>query len=240
MDKKIKKDLVIIAVMLGFIVFAVVKWEIPYFNSLSSSSQSSNNQTKADNSFVSQVNNINNNSTTESVRQDNAIIDGVEYKVNKYNISKHADIDRQLKDVTSAKLEAGTITNEYSFVNVDVTIKNMNKSSMNIDVNTLYINGIENENSKVVCYKVTPAYIKNNDIELNEGSFELLQGQSVDITLFYVLNDKSTEEKLLENGDVRFQFIVNPRNERIENTFIQEDERNGIDFIYNLTDIIHE
>ncbi len=62
MDKKIKKDLVIIAVMLGFIVFAVVKWEIPYFNSLSSSSQSSNNQTKADNSFVSQVNNINNNS----------------------------------------------------------------------------------------------------------------------------------------------------------------------------------
>ena len=35
MDKKIKKDLVIIAVMLGFIVFAVVKWEIPYFNSLS-------------------------------------------------------------------------------------------------------------------------------------------------------------------------------------------------------------
>ena len=72
MDKKIKKDLVIIAVMLGFIVFAVVKWEIPYFNSLSSSSQSSNNQTKADNSFVSQVNNINNNSTTESVRQDNA------------------------------------------------------------------------------------------------------------------------------------------------------------------------
>ena len=90
MDKKIKKDLVIIAVMLGFIVFAVVKWEIPYFNSLSSSSQSSNNQTKADNSFVSQVNNINNNSTTESVRQDNAIIDGVEYKVNKYNISKHA------------------------------------------------------------------------------------------------------------------------------------------------------
>lgn len=240
MDKKIKKDLVIIAVMLGFIVFAVVKWEIPYFNSLSSSSQSSNNQTKADNSFVSQVNNINNNSTTESVRQDSAIIDGVEYKVNKYNISKHADIDRQLKDVTSAKLEAGTITNEYSFVNVDVTIKNMNKSSMNIDVNTLYINGIENENSKVVCYKVTPAYIKNNDIELNEGSFELLQGQSVDITLFYVLNDKSTEEKLLENGDVRFQFIVNPRNERIKNTFIQEDERNGIDFIYNLTDIIHE
>lgn len=240
MDKKIKKDLVIIAVMLGFIVFAVVKWEIPYFNSLSSSSQSSNNQTKADNSFVSQVNNINNNSTTESVRQDSAIIDGVEYKVNKYNISKHADIDRQLKDVTSAKLEAGTITNEYSFVNVDVTIKNMNKSSMNIDVNTLYINGIENENSKVVCYKVTPAYIKNNDIELNEGSFELLQGQSVDITLFYVLNDKSTEEKLLENGDVRFQFIVNPRNERIENTFIQEDERNGIDFIYNLTDIVHE
>lgn len=240
MDKKIKKDLVIIAVMLGFIVFAVVKWEIPYFNSLSSSSQSSNNQTKADNSFVSQVNNINNNSTTESVRQDNAIIDGVEYKVNKYNISKHADIDRQLKDVTSAKLEAGTITNEYSFVNVDVTIKNMNKSSMNIDVNTLYINGIENENSKVACYKVTPAYIKNNDIELNEGSFELLQGQSVDITLFYVLNDKSTEEKLLENGDVRFQFIVNPQNERIENTFIQEDERNGIDFIYNLTDIVHE
>ena len=240
MDKKIKKDLVIIAVMLGFIVFAVVKWEIPYFNSLSSSSQSSNNQTKADNSFVSQVNNINNNSTTESVRKDSAIIDGVEYKVNKYNISKHADIDRQLKDVTSAKLEAGTITNEYSFVNVDVTIKNMNKSSMNIDVNTLYINGIENENSKVVCYKVTPAYIKNNDIELNEGSFELLQGQSVDITLFYVLNDKSTEEKLLENGDVRFQFIVNPRNERIKNTFIQEDERNGIDFIYNLTDIIHE
>ena len=152
MDKKIKKDLVIIAVMLGFIVFAVVKWEIPYFNSLSSSSQSSNNQTKADNSFVSQVNNINNNSTTESVRQDNAIIDGVEYKVNKYNISKHADIDRQLKDVTSAKLEAGTITNEYSFVNVDVTIKNMNKSSMNIDVNTLYINGIENENSKVACF----------------------------------------------------------------------------------------
>lgn len=240
MDKKIKKDLVIIAVMLGFIVFAVVKWEIPYFNSLSSSSQSSNNQTKADNSFVSQVNNINNNSTTESVRQDSAIIDGVEYKVNKYNISKHADIDRQLKDVTSAKLEAGTITNEYSFVNVDVTIKNMNKSSMNIDVNTLYINGIENENSKVMCYKVTPAYIKNNDIKLNEGSFELLQGQSVDITLFYVLNDKSTEEKLLENGDVRFQFIVNPRNERIKNTFIQEDERNGIDFIYNLTDIVHE
>lgn len=29
MDKKIKKDLVIIAVMLGFIVFAVIKWEIP-------------------------------------------------------------------------------------------------------------------------------------------------------------------------------------------------------------------
>lgn len=240
MDKKIKKDLVIIAVMLGFIVFAVIKWEIPYFNSLSSSSQSSNNQTKADNSFVSQVNNINNNSTTESVRQDSAIIDGVEYKVNKYNISKHADIDKQLKDVKSAKLEAGTIINEYSFVNVDVTIKNMNKSSMNIDVNTLYINGIENENSKGACYKVTPAFIKNNDIELNDGSFELLQGQSVDITLAYVLEDKRIEEKLLENGDVRFQFVVNPRNERIKNTFIQEDERNGIDFIYNLTDIAHE
>ena len=59
MDKKIKKDLVIIAVMLGFIVFAVVKWEIPYFNSLSSSSRSSNNQTKADKSFGSQGKNIN-------------------------------------------------------------------------------------------------------------------------------------------------------------------------------------
>lgn len=231
MDKRIKKDLVVIVIMLGFIVFAVVKWEIPYFNLLSTSSVSNSEEAK--------VNNENTQSQTEKSKEDSAIIDGVEYKVNRYNISKHSDTDIETGNTIYAQIEDGNIIDEHSFVNIDVTIKNMNKDSVTIDVNTLTLNGIETMKTAVK-YKVKPAFLKNSDITLNNQTFELEQGQAVDITFIYILEDKMAEDKLLSSGTVRFQFIVNPQNVKILDTFSEDNERNGIYFIYNLKDIEHE
>ncbi len=231
MDKRIKKDLVVIAIMLGFIVFAVVKWEIPYFNLLGTSSVSNSEEAK--------VNNESTQSQTEKSNEDSAIIDGVEYKVNRYNISKHSDTDIETGNTIYAQIEDGNIIDEHSFVNIDVTIKNMNKDSVTIDVNTLTLNGIETMKTAVK-YKVKPVFLKNSDITLNNQTFELEQGQSVDITFIYILEDKMAEDKLLSSGAVRFQFIVNPQNVKILDTFSEDNERNGIYFIYNLKDIAHK
>lgn len=231
MDKRIKKDLVVIAIMLGFIVFAVVKWEIPYFNLLGTSSVSNSEEAK--------VNNENTQSQTEKSNEDSAIIDGVEYKVNRYNISKHSDTAIETGNTIYAQIEDGNIIDEHSFVNIDVTIKNMNKDSVTIDVNTLTLNGIETMKTAVK-YKVKPVFLKNSDITLNNQTFELEQGQSVDITFIYILEDKMAEDKLLSSGAVRFQFIVNPQNVKILDTFSEDNERNGIYFIYNLKDIAHK
>lgn len=231
MDKRIKKDLVVIAIMLGFIVFAVVKWEIPYFNLLGTSSVSNSEEAK--------VNNESTQSQTEKSNEDSAIIDGVEYKVNRYNISKHSDTDIETGNTIYAQIEDGNIIDEHSFVNIDVTIKNMNKDSVTIDVNTLTLNGIETIKTAVK-YRVKPVFLKNSDITLNNQTFELEQGQSVDITFIYILEDKMAEDKLLSSGAVRFQFIVNPQNVKILDTFSEDNERNGIYFIYNLKDIAHK
>ena len=155
-------------------------------------------------------------------KSNNMVINGVKYSIDNYDITKNIYLNNAVNNSSFSEHIGNNFSNEYSYVEADINITNTTNSMVTIDLDTIYLNIMENKNSII---KYTKVFTKIDEEELTDNNITIETGDSCKISVYFAVSDNHFDEKLLQSGMEVITIVINPDNIRINGMEYNSDEQ---------------